>query len=90
MEYSYLIGFFYNLSLDFMAWVFLGFVIMAVQIGISVFIFDQKTTGFIKTIYILSYCLICMFFGGVLGFIAAALIYLITVAIYSDFSQDYE
>ncbi len=85
MKFNYLTGFLANTSLDFMAWVFLGIIIMVVFIGISVFIFVQKTTVLKKTAYILSFLLICILGGGISGLIVSALTYLIAFAIVRDF-----
>ena len=85
MKFNYLTGFLSNTSLGFMAWVFLGIIIMVVFIGISVFIFVQKTTVLKKTAYILSFLLICILGGGISGFIVSALTYLIAFSIVRDF-----
>lgn len=89
MEYSYFIGFFDNLSLKIMPWVFVAVIVWLVMIGASVWMAFNTKTAMKKTLISLLYVFVWLLAGGLVGFVVATLTQLITFAFVSDFSKDY-
>lgn len=89
MIYSYYIGVFGNLSLNTMPWVFLSIIVWLVMIGASIWMAYNIETAKKKALVSLVYIFVWLLFGGIVGFVIAALTQFITFAFVSDFTKDY-
>ena len=89
MSYSYFIGLFTNLSLDFMPWVFLVVVVLLGLIGISSLLTLSEHNAKQKTLYVIAYFIVCLFVGGLVGIMVSIITHFMTYAFVSEFRKDY-
>lgn len=90
MEYSYFIGFFVNLDLGLMQWVYVALTMLILLAGSSSALIYSKKSGLKGTINLLSYFFTWLIAGGIMGLVMSVLTHFITYAFISEFKKDYE
>lgn len=88
MEYSFLIGLFYNFDLSVYEYIYLLVGVIFSIISINTLIFYSNKEKKRRIIFSLLFMFFCILTMGIIGFVSAVIISIVSFAFFDEFGRD--